>query len=63
MTLKVWTMDRETCIHDLQAHSKEIYTIKWSCTGRIKFVWNMKLFCRGGELASVFALGAAFLKS
>ena len=33
MTLKVWSMDREGCLHDLQAHSKEIYTIKWSCTG------------------------------
>ena len=28
MTLKVWTMDREVCVHDLQAHTKEIYTIK-----------------------------------
>ena len=33
MTLKVWCMDKDTCVHDLQAHSKEIYTIKWSCTG------------------------------
>ena len=30
MTLKVWTMDREVCVHDLQAHTKEIYTIKVS---------------------------------
>merc|ERR1712088_292714 len=26
-------MDKDTCVHDLQAHSKEIYTIKWSFTG------------------------------
>ena len=26
-------MDKDTCVHDLQAHQKEIYTIKWSCTG------------------------------
>ena len=26
-------MKQDTCVHDLQAHSKEIYTIKWSPTG------------------------------
>lgn len=26
-------MERDTCVHDLQAHNKEIYTIKWSPTG------------------------------
>ena len=26
-------MDRDNCVHDLQAHQKEIYTIKWSPTG------------------------------
>ncbi len=26
-------MDKDTCVHDLQAHQKEIYTIKWSPTG------------------------------
>jgi transducin (beta)-like 1 len=26
-------MKQDTCLHDLQAHSKEIYTIKWSPTG------------------------------
>ena len=34
MTLKVWSMDKDSCVHDLQAHNKEIYTIKWSCTGQ-----------------------------
>jgi transducin (beta)-like 1 len=26
-------MRQDHCVHDLQAHSKEIYTIKWSPTG------------------------------
>ena len=26
-------MKQDTCVHNLQAHSKEIYTIKWSPTG------------------------------
>uniref|UniRef100_A0A8C1TXD8 Transducin (beta)-like 1 X-linked receptor 1b n=1 Tax=Cyprinus carpio TaxID=7962 RepID=A0A8C1TXD8_CYPCA len=29
----LWSMKQDTCVHDLQAHSKEIYTIKWSPTG------------------------------
>ena len=33
MTLKIWSMDKNGSVHDLHAHSKEIYTIKWSCTG------------------------------
>ena len=33
MTLKIWSMKQDSCLHDLQAHSKEIYTIKWSPTG------------------------------
>ncbi|KAF6091635.1 transducin beta like 1 X-linked [Phyllostomus discolor] len=33
MTLKIWSMKQDACVHDLQAHSKEIYTIKWSPTG------------------------------
>jgi hypothetical protein len=28
-------MDKDTCVHDLQAHQKEIYTIKWSPTGKL----------------------------
>ncbi len=28
-------MDKDTCVHDLQAHQKEIYTIKWSPTGTV----------------------------
>lgn len=26
-------MKQDSCVHDLQAHNKEIYTIKWSPTG------------------------------
>ncbi|XP_030782151.1 F-box-like/WD repeat-containing protein TBL1Y isoform X5 [Rhinopithecus roxellana] len=33
MTLKIWSMKQDACVHNLQAHSKEIYTIKWSPTG------------------------------
>jgi len=33
MTLKIWSMKHDNCVHDLQAHNKEIYTIKWSPTG------------------------------
>ncbi len=29
-------MDKDTCVHDLQAHQKEIYTIKWSPTGNLQ---------------------------
>lgn len=31
--MQIWSMKQESCVHDLQAHSKEIYTIKWSPTG------------------------------
>lgn len=31
--MQIWSMKQELCVHDLQAHSKEIYTIKWSPTG------------------------------
>lgn len=33
MTLKIWTLSRDSWVHNLQAHLKEIYTIKWSPTG------------------------------
>jgi transducin (beta)-like 1 len=32
-TAKIWSMNQNTAIHDLTAHTKEIYTIKWSPTG------------------------------
>lgn len=43
MTLKIWSMKQDTCLHDLQAHSKEIYTIKWSPTGPGTLNPNMNL--------------------
>lgn len=33
LRVQIWSMKQESCVHDLQAHSKEIYTIKWSPTG------------------------------
>lgn len=30
---KIWRVDSPTPVHDFTAHSKEIYTIKWSPTG------------------------------
>uniref|UniRef100_A0A3B3QBG2 Transducin beta like 1 X-linked n=1 Tax=Paramormyrops kingsleyae TaxID=1676925 RepID=A0A3B3QBG2_9TELE len=33
ISLEIWNMKHDLCVHDLQAHSKEIYTIKWSPTG------------------------------
>lgn len=30
---QIWNLKQDTWVHDLQAHSKEIYTIKWSPTG------------------------------
>lgn len=33
LRLQIWSMKQDSCVHDLQAHSKEIYTIKWSPTG------------------------------
>lgn len=31
--VQIWSMKQDNCVHDLQAHNKEIYTIKWSPTG------------------------------
>ena len=33
LCFQIWSMKQDACVHDLQAHSKEIYTIKWSPTG------------------------------
>ena len=32
-TAKIWSLSQSTPLHDLTAHTKEIYTIKWSPTG------------------------------
>ena len=32
-TAKIWSVNQDAAVHDLTAHTKEIYTIKWSPTG------------------------------
>lgn len=32
-TAKIWSPNREKCLHDLRDHRKEIYSLKWSPTG------------------------------
>lgn len=32
-TAKIWSLAQSAPLHDLTAHTKEIYTIKWSPTG------------------------------
>ncbi len=32
-TVKVWSMDREDCLHDLKGHTDTIKQVKWSNTG------------------------------
>eukprot|EP00937_MAST-01D_sp_MAST-1D-sp2_P003254 g3254.t1 len=32
-TAKLWRMDRSTCVHSLEEHSKEVYTIQWAPCG------------------------------
>jgi len=43
MTLKIWSMKQDTWVHDLQGHTKEIYSIKWSPTGPKTSNPNMNL--------------------
>ena len=51
MSLKIWTMEKDTCVHDLQAHQKEIYTIKWSPTGhRFIIMYSIYLSIYKGDL-------------
>lgn len=56
MTLKIWSMKQETCVHDLQAHSKEIYTIKWSPTGPGTQNPNMNLILASASFDSTVRL-------
>ena len=53
---KVWTMDRDNCVHDLQAHQKEIYTIKWSPTGPGTNNPNMNLVLASASFDSTVRL-------
>lgn len=50
-------MKQDNCVHDLQAHSKEIYTIKWSPTGKGTANPNMNSI-----LARYYNLGINWLK-
>lgn len=56
MTLKIWSMKQDTCVHDLQAHSKEIYTIKWSPTGPGTVNPNMNLVLASASFDSTVRL-------
>ena len=49
-------MDRDNCVHDLQAHQKEIYTIKWSPTGPGTNNPNMNLVLASASFDSTVRL-------
>ena len=49
-------MDRENCVHDLKAHQKEIYTIKWSPTGPGTNNPNMNLVLASASFDSTVML-------
>ncbi|CAM4983997.1 unnamed protein product, partial [Rotaria socialis] len=49
MTLKIWSMSKVTPVHNLQAHNKEIYTIKWSPTGSGAMNPNATLLLAGAS--------------
>ena len=56
MTLKVWTMDKDSCVHDLQGHQKEVYTLKWSPTGPGTQNPNMNLVLASASFDSTVRL-------
>lgn len=49
-------MKQDTCVHDLQAHNKEIYTIKWSPTGPGTNNPNMNLILASASFDSTVRL-------
>lgn len=49
-------MKQDTWVHDLQAHSKEIYTIKWSPTGPGTHNPNMNLTLASASFDSTVRL-------
>lgn len=49
-------MRQDNCVHDLQAHSKEIYTIKWSPTGPGTNNPNMSLILASASFDSTVRL-------
>lgn len=56
MSLKIWSMKQDTWVHNLQAHSKEIYTIKWSPTGPGTHNPNMNLTLASASFDSTVRL-------
>lgn len=56
MSLKIWSMKQDSWVHDLQAHSKEIYTIKWSPTGPGTHNPNMNLTLASASFDSTVRL-------
>jgi len=49
-------MNNDSCVHDLQAHNKEIYTIKWSPTGPGTANPNMNLILASASFDSTVRL-------
>jgi transducin (beta)-like 1 len=49
-------MKQDTCVHDLQAHNKEIDTIKWSPTGLGTNNPNMNLILASASFDSTVRL-------
>ncbi|CAM2722187.1 unnamed protein product [Rotaria socialis] len=56
MTLKTWSMPKETPVHNLQAHNNEIYTIKWSPTGSGTMNPNATLLLASASFDSIVRL-------
>jgi len=49
-------MKQDSCVHDLQAHQKEIYTIKWSPTGPNTHNPNLSLILASASFDSTVRL-------
>jgi transducin (beta)-like 1 len=56
-TVKVWSMDRDDCMHDLKGHTDWVCQIKWSNTGPGTKYPNEKLFlasCSGDKTVKLW---------
>lgn len=51
-SIKVWSMQSETCVHDFKDHSKAIYTMGWSPTGPGTANPNMSLLIASASFDS-----------
>lgn len=56
MSLKIWSMKQDNWVHNLEAHHKEIYTIKWSPTGPGTHNPNMNLTLASASFDSTVRL-------